>query len=171
MNAALPESVDAWRMVQARRSFHGALPLAGMRRLRDSLAQTTGEVAYDLEFGKDEVGVAHLRVRADTTLPLMCQRTLEVFGLPVHVDAKLGLIANEADEAALPSEYEPLLTSDGQVSLAEVIVDELILALPVVPLSPGADEQPHAWDAADEPRREAQRNPFAVLQKMKVAKR
>jgi uncharacterized protein len=171
MNAALPESVDAWRMVQARRTFQGSLPLANLKRLRDSLADSTGEVAYDLEFGKDEIGVAHLRVRADATLPLTCQRTLDVFGLPVHVDTKLGLIAREADEAALPSDYEPLLTADGQVNLADVIEDELILAVPVVPLKPGASEEARAWDEADEVQDEAQPNPFAVLKKMKAAKR
>ena len=172
MNAALPESVDAWRMVQARRMFQGALPLKGFKRLRDSLAAGSGEVTYELEFGKDEIGVAHLHVRADATLPLTCQRTLEVFGLPVHVDAKLGLIASEADEAALPSDYEPLVTLDGQINPAEVIEDELILALPVVPLKPGAEDASSTWTGTDEtPDDDGQENPFAALKKMKVAKR
>jgi uncharacterized protein len=159
-------------MVQARRVFQGRLPLAGFKRLRDSLAAPGGEVTYELEFGKDDIGVAHLRVRADATLPLTCQRTLEVFGLPVHVDAKLGLIASEADEAALPSDYEPLLTADGQINLAEVIEDELILALPVVPLSPGAEDASRVWGDTDETQDdEAEENPFAALKKMKVAKK
>jgi len=172
MNAVLPESVDAWRMVQARRVFQGALPLADFKRLRDSLAASSGEVTYEIEFGKDEIGVAHLRVRADATLPLTCQRTLEVFGLPVHVNAKLGLITHEADEAALPSNYEPLLTGDGQVNLAEVIEDELILALPVVPLSPGANDESLVWRGTDEIQDDdGPENPFAALKKMKAAKR
>jgi uncharacterized protein len=172
MNTALPESVDAWRMVQARRSFQGTLPLAAMPRLRDSLASRDGAVAYELEFGKDDIGVALLHVRADATLPLTCQRTLEVFGLPVHVDAKLGLIVREEEESALPSGYEPLLTPDGHLNLADVIEDELILALPVVPLSPGAEEQPRVWGETNETQDDdTQPNPFGVLKKMKVAKR
>jgi uncharacterized protein len=175
MNSALPESVDAWRMVQARRTFHGTLPLAALSRLRDSLATSEGVVAYDLEFGKDDIGVALLRVRADTSLPLVCQRTLEPFGLAVHVDARLGLIAREADEASLPAGYEPLLTTDGQLHLADVIEDELILALPVVPLKPGVAEAAHAWREQEHQEQheqdETHANPFAVLQKIKVAKR
>lgn len=172
MNAALPESVDAWRMVQAQRSFQGKLPLAAMARLRGSLANVQGDVAYDIEFGKDEIGVAHLHVRADANLPLTCQRTLEVFGLPVHVDAKLGLITREEDEAALPSNYEPLLTVDGQIKLADVIEDELILGLPVVPLRPGFDGAPvRIWSDPEESQEEPQRNPFAALKKLKVAKK
>jgi len=156
-------------MVQAQRSFEGKLPLAAMSRLRDSLANREGEVAYAIEFGKDEIGVAHMRVRADATLPLTCQRTLEVFGLPVHVDATLGLITREEDEAALPGNYEPLLTANGQIRLVDVIEDELILALPVVPLKPDAPAR--VWNDTEEPQEEPQRNPFAALKKMKVAKK
>ncbi|HXD83686.1 MAG TPA: YceD family protein [Rudaea sp.] len=167
MNNVLPESVDAWRMVQARRSFQGSLPLASLPRLRGSLAATDGAVDFDLEFGKDDLGVAHLRVRADATLPLTCQRTLEVFRLPVHVDARLGLITKEADEAALPGEYEPLLTTDGHLHLADVVEDELILALPVIPVKPGAEYQEPAIAGAVQDDAEETKNPFAVLQNLK----
>jgi uncharacterized protein len=170
MNAALPESVDAWRMVQARRSFQGSLPLASLPRLRGSLAATDGAVDFDLEFGKDELGVAHLRVRADASLPLTCQRTLEVFMLPVHVDSRLGLIAREEDEAALPGGYEPLLTADGMLRLADVVEDELILALPVVPVKPGSEHKAHAWSDADEDGATESVNPFAILRKIDPTK-
>jgi uncharacterized protein len=171
MNAALPESVDAWRMVQARRLFHGSLPLAAMARLRDSLAATAGMVTFDLEFGRDDLGVAHLHVRADAALPLTCQRTLETFELPVHIDTRLGLITQEAEESALPTGYEPLLTSDGTLRLADVIEDELILALPVIPVKPGALPQVHGgWTDSEEPKEAVRPNPFAALQKIKVSK-
>ncbi|MBS0557436.1 MAG: DUF177 domain-containing protein [Proteobacteria bacterium] len=157
-------------MVQAQRSFQGSLPLASLPRLRGSLAAADGAVDFDLEFGKDEIGVAHLRVRADVALPLTCQRTLEVFRLPVHVDSRLGLIAQEADEAALPGGYEPLLTADGALRLADVIEDELILALPVVPVKPGAQETKPAFSGTLQDGGSGSENPFAVLQNIKHKK-
>ena len=102
MSVALPERVDASRMVQARRSFQGKLPLASFGRLRASLAAYEGEADFDLEFGRDELGVAYLAVRVDADLPLTCQRTLEVYKQPVHVEQRLGLIHEESEEAALP---------------------------------------------------------------------
>ncbi len=150
-------------MVQARRSFQGKLPLASLQRLCGSLAAPDGDADYDLEFGKDELGVAYIAVRVDADLPLTCQRTLDVYRQPVHVEQRLGLIGDESEEAALPPGYEPLLIPDGEVSLTDVIEDELILALPVVPLKPGA---PLEWrdeeDEAGEP------NPFAELAKLKT---
>ena len=165
MSLALPERVDASRMVQARRSFQGTLPLASLARLRGSLAADDGVAEYDLEFGRDELGVAYLALRVDAELPLACQRTLEVYRQPVHVEQRLGLIGHESDEAALPPGYEALLIVDGQVHPAEVIEDELILALPVVPINPESTELEAEWpedaDGDEKP------NPFAALAALK----
>jgi uncharacterized protein len=172
MNAALPESVDAWRMVQARRSFQGSVALASMPRLKGSLCSTEGAVTYDIEFGRDELGVANVRVRADAGLPLMCQRSLEPFVLPVKVDATLGLIVSESEEAGLPAGYEPLLLeSDGKLHIADVIEDELILALPVVPLKPGVEPVELRSSVEEIEEESPKENPFAVLQNIKVPKK
>lgn len=165
MSLALPERVEASRMVQARRTFQGSLPLASLTRLRPSLAAVDGAADYDLEFGRDELGIAYLALRVDAELPLVCQRTLEVYRQPVHVEQRLGLIAHEDEEAALPPGYEALLIPDGLVHPGEVIEDELILALPVVPLKPGA---PIDWNDGSESAVDEERpNPFAVLSKLK----
>lgn len=166
MSTALPERVDVARQVQARRTYEGSLPLASMHRLRDSLAADGGEVRYAIEFGKDAFGISFVALRVEAGLPLVCQRTLDVFVLPVAIDQRLGLIAREEQEASLPEGYEPLLVPDGQLDLAGVVEDELILALPVVPLKPGA---PLDWsDAPAGAAVEEERpNPFAVLGALK----
>ena len=165
MSAAFPEIVDVWRMVTARRLFHGTLPLTAMPRLLASLAAPTGMVDYDLEFGRDDLGVAYLQLRADASLTLVCQRTLEDFVLPVHIDSRLGLITREEEEAGLPEGYEPLLVTQDGMRLRDVIEDELILALPLIPMSPGTEEMPETvWsDDAQEKIEEPRKNPFAAL--------
>jgi len=166
MSAALPDRVDVARQVQAQRTFEGSLPLASMQRLRGSLDDTEGEARYSIEFGRDGLGIAFLALRVEAALPLSCQRALETFAYRVAIDQRLGLIASESEEASLPEGYEPLLVADGQLDLADVIEDELILALPVVPLKPGA---PLEWkDAPAEDEADEQRpNPFAVLGSLK----
>jgi uncharacterized protein len=170
MSQALPEIVDAWRMVQSRRRFQGKLPLATLKRLATDLAATHGDVVFDLEFGKDDLGIAFLQVRASAALPLTCQRTLEVFDLPVQIDSRLGLITREEDEAGLPAGYEPLLTADGALRLADVVEDELILAVPVVPVKPGTEHVQQSWGGdADEAETPAKPNPFTALKHMKIS--
>ncbi|MGH8159672.1 MAG: YceD family protein, partial [Rhodanobacter sp.] len=99
-------------MVSARRSFEGALPIAAMSRLCEALAGTDGVAQFELDFGRDSLGTDYLDVRAQASLTLVCQRTLETFVLPVAVNTRLGLIKLERDEAGLPPNCEPLLVAE-----------------------------------------------------------
>jgi len=171
MSQALPEIVDAWRMVQARRRFDGSLPLARLSRLAGDLTEPQGKVTFALEFDTDELGVPYLHVQADAMLPLICQRSLDRFELPVHVDARLGLIVREEDESGLPEGYEPLLIGDGALRLADVIEDELILAVPAVPVKPGSEPVDRVWgDTPEEPAEAPRENPFAALKTIKISR-
>ncbi len=158
-------------MVSARRSFEGALPIATLSRLCEVLADTGGDVQFELDFGRDSLGISYVDVRARASLTVVCQRTLEPFALPVTVDTRLGLIKLERDEAGLPPDCEPLLVAeDGRLSPADVIEDELLLALPLVPVNPDSSlpdevtghdpEQMHAGEGHSE-------HPFAVLRELK----
>ena len=53
------------------------------------------------------------------------------------------------------------MTESGEINLAEVVEDELILALPVVPVAPGAEAVER--DFAPTVEEVAQANPFAAL--------
>jgi uncharacterized protein len=158
-------------MVSARRSFEGTLPIAAMSRLCEMLASADGELQFELDFGRDSLGISYVDVHARASLTLTCQRTLEPFVLPVAVDTRLGLIKLERDEAGLPPDCEPLLVAeDGRLNPADVIEDELLLALPLVPVNPDSSLPDEVTshdpdeDSAGEGRSE---NPFAVLRELK----
>ena len=162
----VPEVLDAWRMVAARRVFEGTLPLSSMARLRDVLHDDEGVVRYTLEFDSDALQVPYVELRIDAALPLECQRTLQRFLQPVQLVQRLGLIREESDEAGLPEGYEPLLVpDDGMLRPADLVEDELILAVPVVPAMPGAEAMEKDWPVqADEME---QASPFAALARLK----
>ena len=157
-------------MVAARRGFTGRLPLSSMPRLREALLDGEGEASFALAFDRDELRVPYVELRIDAALPLQCQRTLQRFLFPVHVVQRLGLVAagsdEEVEEAALPPGYEALqVPEDGALRPAELVEDELILAIPVVPMAPGSEAVERDWPVqADE---EVRANPFAVLKDLK----
>jgi len=162
----VPEAVDAWRMVAAQREFKGRIPLAALARLRDSLLEPEGDVRYQLAFGTDALGVHYAELRIEAELPLECQSSLRRFLLPVRLEQRLGLIRDEAGEAALPPDYEALLVeADGMLKPAELVEDELILALPVVPVSPDAEAVEREFVPTAE--ETAQASPFAALAGLK----
>ncbi len=167
MSANVPELLDAWRMVAARRRFEGQVNLADLTRLQGLVADTEGACTFALEFGRDEiVRVSYVELTITTELPLICQRSMQRFLLPVHVVQRLGLVRDEAEEAALPEEYEALLVpEDGELRPLDVVEDELVLAVPVVPLSPDGEAVDRDWAPTEEETSKA--NPFAALAALK----
>lgn len=181
MSAALPESVDAWRMVSARRGFAGVQSLSGLPRLREALMAAgvetpVGECRYALQFDRDALGVAYLEIRAEAELPLICQRSLDPFELPVQIEQRLGLITREQQEAELPEGYEPVLVAaEGYVDPRALLEDELILAIPVVPMKLDSAPVERVWPAGvaekeieqEQALQESTPNPFAALAVLK----
>ncbi|MEH6421748.1 YceD family protein [Pseudomonas sp. CGJS7] len=162
----MPDLLDAWRLVASRRGVEGRLPLSALTRLQGVLLDTQGFVEYSLDFDSDELQVPYVELKIDTELPLLCQRTLERFLFPVQILQRLGLIREEADEAALPPGYEPLLMpEDGMLRASELVEDELILAVPVVPMSPGSEAVQADWPAPQAEQDSV--NPFAALASLK----
>ncbi len=169
----LPDVLDAERMVAARREFEGVLPLASMTRLRDSLVDAEGDVRVSIEFDRDSLRVPYAELRIEAELPLECQRSLQRFLFPVRLVQRLGLIREEADEAGLPEGYEALLLpDDGMLRTAELVEDELILAVPVIAVAPGTEAMEADWPvSADEDiEASASSNPFAALSALKPGK-
>ena len=107
-----------------------------------------------------------MELTIDAALPLECQRSLQRFLFPVSMVQRLGLIRDEAEEAALPPEMEALLVpEDGILRTLDLVEDELVLAVPAVPMDP---ELPAVeLDAAPQQEELAKANPFAGLASLK----
>ena len=138
-----------------------------MTRLRGSLVDTVGECVYSLQFDQDDLlKVAYVDLTIDVELPLACQRSLQRFLYPVQIRQRLGLIRDEADEAALPAEYEALMVpDDGMLRVVDMVENELVLSVPVVPMAPGTEAINAEWVPTQEEQDKA--SPFAALAALK----
>jgi uncharacterized protein len=167
MSVTLPPQMDVWRMVANQRQFEGSLPLARMARLVELLADAEGECRYSIEFYRDPLKIDVMHMQLSATLPLICQRSLERFMYPVEIDQRLGLISEESQEASMPEGMEAvLIEGNGEVSPFQLIEDELLLAVPLVPVSPNASELDPKW-TEEEPIEEDKPHPFASLKLLK----
>ena len=154
-------------MVANQRRFEGSVPLAQMPRLVEVLADSDGECRYVVEFYRDPLKIDVMHMQLSASLPLICQRSLERFVHQVEIDQRLGLISEESQEAAMPEGMEAVLVDrGGDVSPLELIEDELLLAVPLVPVSPNASELDPEW-VHEEALEEDKPNPFAALQTLK----
>jgi DUF177 domain-containing protein len=163
----LPDRLDLYAAAEAGRALRGPMKLARLERALPLLASHEGELEVLLELGRDEDGTHYLAGSVQGRLVLQCQRCLEPMDYPLEVAFLLGLVHGEEQMQRLTDRYEPLLITGEPTNLAEVITDEVLLALPIVPLHGSASTcRPPATD--DQTPASGQReSPFAVLAQLK----
>jgi uncharacterized protein len=127
--------IDAFEFASAGATQQGSLPLNGLPRLRDLLASDAGEVDYKLVGLRDAHGRPGLRVGVHGKLQLRCQRCLEAMQYEVREDDLLVLAATQAEIDGDPvgPEAPDRLLAGKDLSVRELVEDQLILALPYAP--------------------------------------
>ena len=110
-----------------------AVPLAELSGLRELRAGLAGSVQGRVHFEREEdLPVADLRFSG--TVSLQCQRCLQPMEQAVEVDSRIALVGSEAQAGRVPPEREPVLAPGGRISIGELLTEELLLLLPIVPL-------------------------------------
>ena len=137
MSREFPDWVDPWKAADGRRTFQGTMPLKRMQRLAPLLAPAEWQDArFSAAFGYDRQGMLTVDLHVEAQLPLVCQRSLEVYLEPVVRDSLLAVVEGVAEQDQVPEHYEPVLTEHGRLALLVLVEDELLLALPQVPRNP-----------------------------------
>lgn len=115
-----------------------------------------------------------LHLQATTTLTLTCQRCMGPVESPVAVDQWYRFVATEDIAMAEDDNAEEdLLVMEPQFDLLAVLEDELLMALPVVPMHEQCPVVPQLrageLDATDDAPKKP--SPFAVLAQLKKPKK
>lgn len=134
MSGRLPETVQWDRLTEGGEILRGSMPLRGMTRLAGCLLDDQGDVDVELECGVDGQKVRYLRGNLRTTLTLVCQRCLEPLSYPLDIDICLGLLLSEDGMEGLPEVYDPYVLDHRTAELRTIVEDELMLALPLIPM-------------------------------------
>jgi uncharacterized protein len=162
MSGGLPVHVDPRRLAESGTTISGTLPLARLRRLGESLADTQGDVSVWLEFGLNGRGRPSVRGRLSVTVRLVCQRCLAPYELPLAAPVRLTVVRADREAGEMGDE-EALVAEEGPIALSDLVEDELILALPQIPTHPwGTCHSADPGGAAPEATGDRQR-PFAAL--------
>ena len=136
-----PARIDAAQFAQDAGQLGGNDPLADYRRLVAEASGPVGDERVRWSAGGElraASGAAHqpwLHLEAATRLPLTCQRCLEPVVIELEVDCWFRFVQDEAT-AELEDETadEDVLALGEELNLRQLIEDELLLALPVVPM-------------------------------------
>jgi uncharacterized protein len=130
-NPKLPEKINPVRLAEKCVTLKGVLAIREMRRLKDLVSDSRGEISIKIDFSYDANHAIVIALEVTTTLVLQCQRCMENFNYPIHINNLLSPVKNDA-EAAKMQRYEPLLVEGDFIVLPEVVEDEILLNLPLV---------------------------------------
>jgi uncharacterized protein len=133
MSEASSKTVSVEPLADEQADVRVSIPLADFPRVRPRLAATDGVIDGRVRFRRDS-GFAVAGVEVSGSVPLVCQRCLGLMSWPIDGSAQVALIAAESQADAVPEHLEPMWAPGGRISLRDLLEEELLLGLPIVPL-------------------------------------
>lgn len=170
MSGPIPEFIDPRRLADRGVTLQGKISADRLPRLLAAVNAVIDEVNVDLSFTRDEQGLPVLRGHYQARVEMICQRCLEGVTLPLDSQCEVGFVVSDEAAKQLPRHYEPVIVDDEKLNLLSLIEEELLLALPAVPMHPLEKcQHPDGFVPDEEAEEEAQErpNPFSVLAKLK----
>ena len=126
--------IDSLEFARTGQTLRGSLPLPGLARLKDSLVDALGMVEFEVTGGHDARRRPILTLAIHGMLRLQCQRCLGALEHPLRVlNTMLLVSAGEAAVGNLDEEDAEWIEASGNLDVATLVEDEVILSLPYAP--------------------------------------
>jgi uncharacterized protein len=169
---ARTDAVSPHELARRRGLFTGEIPIAAFPRL-GPLVLGDAIVSVRLGFTRDDKGRCRVEGRVTLVPTLQCQRCLEPVQRGLDVEIDLCVVTSDAQAAEVADELEAYVLSEDDVTIVDLIEDDLLLALPnqvceAYEECPNKPDLSYPVDAAASNETEPARpNPFGVLAGLK----
>lgn len=168
-NLKLPITIDPRKSAQRRLECEGYFDVSGMNRLLAASISCSEQVNVSVKFDVDELGLIVISGQGSATVALACQRCNEAFDNEIAIDFSFSPVKNAEAADSLPSYYDAIeFDENGEVNLREIVEEELLLSIPLIPkhsLEDCSAPSDSVWgelpEELDKP------NPFDVLKQLK----
>ncbi len=150
-----PKLRDVRKLADSRAVFELDIPLAELPGFPVEYQAGGGQVHARMSFGREQ-GYAMAQVALQAELAAICQRCLGAMRLRIDTNSPVLVVESEQEAEGAPAGWETFLAPEGRLVFAALAAEELLLALPIVPLHAEAAQcQPLAQEGtapADERR-------------------
>jgi uncharacterized protein len=113
--------------------LEGTIRLERFGRLRDLLNSSEGSARARISFRRGHDDMLLMELQCDAALELVCQRCLEPVEYRVDECVEFAVAETEGSVAQLPKGVELIALEGDRFQPANLIEDELIVSLPLVP--------------------------------------
>lgn len=170
MSAGWSKLLDIGPLADGRAEVEFSIPLKEFPRVLPLLAAPDGAARGRVDFSRESrIVVAEVSVAAEVTL--LCQRCLSPLKWPLAATGRAALVATPAEADRVPPTLETVLAPEYRVSIRDLVEEELLLALPLVPRHENEEcagagaGTPAVQESAPEPAGETHR-PFGQLNEL-----
>ena len=127
------EPLEVDRLADGGADVDFTVPLGELAGLRSLRAGVGGDLHGHAHFAREQ-GMPVADLAFSGTVSLQCQRCLQRMERSLERMSSIALIASEDEAGRVPPEREPVLAPGGRISVGELLTEELLLLLPIVPL-------------------------------------
>jgi uncharacterized protein len=132
MSEGWSKLLDIGPLADGRAEIDFSIPLKEFPRVLPLLAAPDGAARGRVQFAREgRIAVAEVAVAAEVTL--LCQRCLSPLVWPVDSTGRAALVATAAEAERVPETLETVLAPEYRISIRDLVEEELLLALPLVP--------------------------------------
>lgn len=177
-NSALPNFFEPYRLADRHASFNGPVSVGLLPRVKEALVAAEA-MTLTVAFSRDQDGYRVATGTVAGQLTLTCERCMGDMPFALDTGFEMALVAQESQMSSLPKQYDPWLVTPGtEVSVAELLEDTILLAIPVFPKHPpeecrikmsfGAENEDAVALESSEPEKP---NPFSILADLKASQK
>lgn len=131
----LPIRFDPFQFARKNVRLEGSIALKSMHRLNEaSVTALEPDARVTLHLSTEIAGIVLLTGKIRARVMMTCQRCLKDMVLDIDRPIELALVRSEAEAVEIQDGFETYEVSDETIFTRDLIEDELLLSLPIIPV-------------------------------------
>ena len=166
LNKSLPSQLKLFNFAKKEISLSGIYQISDLDRVSEIASNKTDKININLSFYVDNDKTPCIDGIISLDIVLVCQRCLRELPVSLKVSFNLAFVKHEEQGEELGSHYEIYVTEKDELATDDLICDEILLTIPMVPT--------HDYDCMEVKTKqkivkEKTENPFAILKNIQIA--
>ncbi len=166
-NTQLPKTIKLFNFAKKEVNLHGEYKISNVPRVSEVARNVEDNLKVNLSFNLENGKTPCVKGIIESKIVLDCQRCLDALDLNLKVLFNLAFVRFESQAEGLDKSFEVyVIGEDEELDTLNLISDEILLSLPMVPS--------HEFDCSLSEDKETKvekvrKNPFDVLKNIKIA--
>ena len=166
LNKSLPGKLKLFNFAKKEINLSGLYQISDFPKISEIASNKRDSLRVKLSFYLKNNKTPCVNGIIELDIVLACQRCLDDLSIALKVDFNLAFVRHDQQSEELDSHYEMYVIEEEELATHDLISDEILLSIPMVPT--------HDYDCIKEINEqevveEKSVNPFAILKKIKIA--